>query len=179
MKANTASHPGLVLGAVFLSLFGATWLLGWSWQAPGSGFLLRFVIVLGALALVAWAIRSFRQRRAIYVGRPDPMAQKRIRKALILINIAQWSSIGALVLGLNAVSHIEWIMPAVILVVGLHFVPMAKVFHYRGYYLTALALVVVALAYCLAGANDQRSALSLLATGTILWVTALFLLVRE
>lgn len=176
MTSNTTSHPGLVLGAIFLALFGATWLLGWAWQYPDPSMPLASAIVLCSLGIVGWAISTFRRRLADYTGGGDPAEKKRIRKALILINVVQWSSIGLLIVGLNLAGHIEWIMPGVIFVVGVHFLPMAKVFRYRGYYLTAAALVIVALAYCAFGADSQRMTLSLLATGAILWSTAIMLL---
>jgi hypothetical protein len=179
MKTNTTSHPGLVLGAIFLSLFGATWLLGWAWQYPDPSMTLAAAIVLCSLGIVGWAIHTFRRRLAAYRGAADPAQKKRIRTALILINVVQWSSIGLLILGLNLAGHIEWIMPAVIFVVGVHFLPMAKVFRYRGYYLTAAALVIVAVADCAFGQSGQRIALSLLATGAILWSTAIMLLTEE
>jgi hypothetical protein len=67
-------------------------------------------------------------------------------------------------------------MPCVILVIGLHFFPLAKLFRYRGYNHTAAALVLVALLYMLFGGKGHSVALSLLATGVILWASAIALL---
>ena len=69
-----------------------------------------------------------------------------------------------------------WILPAVILVVGLHFFPLARLFGFRAYNLTAAALVVVAGAALLSGGAVNGVALALLATGAILWLTAVALL---
>lgn len=170
-------HPSLALGGIFLSLFGATWLFGASYEYAGPSLPIPAAIAIATMALTAWAITTFRARRAAFTGTSDAAAGKRIRKGFMLVNAVQWSIIGLAVLLLNITGHVAWIMPAVILVVGLHFFPLAKLMRYGGYKLTALALVMVAVATLLFGGDGNGSiALTLLATGAILWLSAIALL---
>jgi len=167
----------MALGGIFLSLFGATWLCGAGYEYAGANLPLLAAIVIAALALTAWAIATFRARRRSFAGTDDPTGAKRIRKGFMIVNTVQWSSIGVAVLLLNITGHVAWIMPAVILVVGLHFFPLAKLLRYGGYNLTALALVLVAvLTFLFGGSGNASIALTLLATGAILWLTAVALL---
>jgi len=169
-------HPSMALGGIFLSLFGATWLCGASVAYAGLNLPLLAAIVIAALLMTAWAIAIFRARRRNFTASADAAASKRVRKGFMVVNAVQWSSIGLAVLLLNLTGHVAWILPAVIMVVGLHFFPLARLFGFRAYNLTAAALVVVACAALLAGGAVNGVALTLLATGAILWLTAVALL---
>jgi hypothetical protein len=176
MSNARSYHPSLALGGIFLSVFGALWLSGASFSYSGVNLPMLSIIVVGSLLICAWALTTFRSRGLAFTGASDSAAGKRIRKGLILVNVIQWSSIGMAVLLLNLTGHVAWILPCVIFVVGIHFVPLAKLFRYRGYYLTAAALVLVALLYLFFGSERDSVALSLLATGATLWVSAIVLL---
>lgn len=167
----------MALGGIFLSLFGATWLCGAGYEYAGPNVPLLAAIVLASLLMSAWAVATFRARRRSFTGTDDAASARRIRKGFMLVNAVQWTSIGLAVLLLNVTGHVAWIMPAVILVVGLHFFPLAKLLRYGAYNLTAVALVLVAVLTVLFGGSGNASiALTLLATGAILWLTALALL---
>ncbi|WP_084046311.1 DUF7010 family protein [Deinococcus hopiensis] len=128
-----------------------------------------------SLFITVWGTARFRSRRREFSGVRDSAEGKRVRKGFIVVNAVQWSSIGTAVLLLALTDHSAWITPCVILITGLHFFPLAQLFRYRGYNLTAAALVVVAVLAMLFG--DSRGALlSLLATGTTLWASAVALL---
>ena len=177
MTPASPYHPSMALGGIFLSLFGAAWLCGAAYAYAGPDPALLAAIAVVALAMTAWAVAIFRARRRSFTATGDAAARRRVRKSFMVVNAVQWSSIGLAVLLLNLTGHVAWILPAVILVVGLHFVPLAKIFHYSGYNLTALALVLVAVLTLLFGGSSNASiALTLLATGVILWLTALTLL---
>jgi hypothetical protein len=170
-------HPSMALGGIFLSLFGATWLCGAGYEYAGPNLPLLAAIVIAALLMTAWAIATFRARSRGFTGTGDAAAGKRVRKGFMIVNAVQWSSIGLAVLLLNLTGHVAWILPAVILVVGLHFFPLAKLLRYGGYNLTALALVLVAiLTFLFGGSGNASIALTLLATGAILWLSAIALL---
>lgn len=171
---SPAPHPSMALGGIFLALFGAAWLGGASHLYLGSGTPALAAIAAGALAIAAWALATFRARRRSHAGGSDPAVRKRLRRGLILVNAVQWSLVGLLILALNVTGHVDWIVPGVIFLVGVHFVPLARLFRYRGYDATALGLVLVAAADGVAGA--AYTAPSLLATGMILWASALVLL---
>lgn len=166
----------MALGGIFLFLFGATWLCGASYEYAGANLPLLAAIVIAALALTAWAIATFRARRRSFTGTDATTGARRIRKGFMIVNAVQWASIGLAVLLLNVTGHVAWIMPAVILVMGLHFFPLAKLLRYRAYNLTALALVLVAVLALAGNGKGDTVAISLLATGAILWLTAVALL---
>lgn len=178
MAQPQALHPSMALGGVFMALFGAIWLAAADYQAFGGTLLAlagMLVIAAGAIGLVAWSRATFKAGLLDEAATRDPVAIKRLRRQFMLINAVQWIAVGLAVMLMNVFAHPAWIAPAVILIVGLHFVPLARLFGYRGYVVTAAALVLVALIDVLAGA-EGHVALTLFATGAILWATTAALL---
>lgn len=175
MTQASPHHPSMALGGIFLSLFGAIWLCGGVYAYAGINARLLAAIVTASTLMTAWAIATFRARRRAFTGSGDDAAGKRVRKGFMVVNAMQWTLIGLAVVLLNLTGHVAWILPAVILVVGLHFLPLAQLFRYPGYILTALALTAVAV-LTLAFGGDGNIGPTLLATGAILWLTAAALL---
>jgi hypothetical protein len=178
MAQSQALHPSMALGGIFMALFGSIWLAAADFQCLGGSLVALaglLVIATGAIGLVAWARATFKGGLRAHAAARDPAAVKRLRRGFMLINAVQWIAVGLAVMLMNVFAHVEWIAPAVILIVGLHFVPLARLFGYRGYYVTAGALVLVALLDMLAGA-EGHVALTLFATGAILWATTVALL---
>lgn len=178
MAQSQALHPSMALGGLFMALFGSIWLAAADYQSFGGTVVAlagMLVIAAGAIGLVMWARATFKAGLAGHAGARDPAANKHLRRRFMLINAMQWIAVGLAVMLMNVFAHVEWIAPAVILIVGLHFIPLARLFGYRGYYVTAAALVLVALLDVLAGA-EGHVALTLFATGAILWATTVALL---
>lgn len=177
MAQSQALHPSMALGGVFMALFGSIWLAAADYQSFGGTLVAlagMLVIAAGAISLVAWSRMTFKAGLLSQTATRDPASVKRLRRQFMLINAVQWIAVGLAVMLMNVFAHVEWIAPAVILIVGLHFIPLARLFGYRGYYVTAAALVLVALLDVLAGEGDV--ALTLFATGAILWATTVALL---
>ena len=172
MKKVSSYHPGMALGGVFLSLFGAAWLFGASYRYVGADLPMLSAIAIVSVLIAGWAVATFRSRRAAYSGTNNSA----VRRGLIVVNVVQWAAISGAILLLNLAHHTGWILPCVIAIVGVHFVPLARILQYRGYYFTAAALIFVALFYLLFGDEGQSVALALLATGAILWASAIALL---
>jgi hypothetical protein len=76
-----------------------------------------------------------------------------------------------LVLGDDAQHARRFAQPA-ILVVGLHFLPLARLFAYPPHFVTGASLVALALAYPLLAPSGPRSGLAPLGAGMILWCSA-------
>ncbi len=58
-----------------------------------------------------------------------------------------------------------WIVPAIMLIVGMHFLPLARPFRYRPHYLTGAILIVTAVLYRLASPGGPTAALGSLIAG--------------
>jgi hypothetical protein len=177
-ERRTGRDP-VVSGIMVMSVFGT----GWALVGVGglvSSVPLRVVGWVVALALAALVVRTALRWHAS----PDP-ARIRPRaqppgdpgRTFLLVNVAQAVLILLAVLGLTRLGRPEYIAPAVCLVVGLHFLPLARAFAVPLYWTTGLALVAVAvlgavLAAVGVGTGAVFAVVGLCAALT-LWATAL------
>ena len=169
-----ARAGGLAIGAMFFALFGALWLLNADQLAHVRGWIPVALVLAVTLLLCLAAWRVLRTRRsAMRTVRDTPQAQ-RMRRDFRTINTLQWIAAVVVVLTLRRLHLDAWIAPAIMLIVGVHFLPLARVFRYRPHVLTGAVLIVTALLYPIASAGGPASALGSLVAGATLWLAALW-----
>ncbi len=162
------------IGALFLSLFGTVWLLlgclcnsvRYDLAAIASGTLGLAIFVSAFVAT-----RRLRQQRPADAQRSA--AELRRDKAFNRINVVQWVAAGLSVLVLNVIGHAEWIMASIILVVGLHFFPLAHLFRRNSHLILGVIVVLIALVLPHFVADGPQSVALPLATGGVLLAFAL------
>jgi len=81
------------------------------------------------------------------------------RRRFNLVVLGELAAIAAAVSILVNSSHPQWIPAVICALVGLHFVPLARLFRTRMYYGTALALCLVAAATMILGASGAPASL--------------------
>jgi hypothetical protein len=171
MRARRGSRA---IGALFFAFFGAAWLLVADQLAHGESWIL-IALVLAASLLLALASVTILHRN---LGAMHALSQTpdslRMRRRFRTINITQWIAIMAAVVLLLYVKLDLWIVPAVMLIVGLHFLPLARVFRDRAHYVTGAVLVATALLYPIASPAGPASPLGSLIAGLTLWSAALW-----
>jgi hypothetical protein len=165
---------GLGIGAVFFSIFGAMWVNGGAELAYGKKtFALSAMIwAIAALILLA-AIRVIRANQLPPADATIAAKQARHSKVFMLVNLVQYSAMFILVQVLHWTSHADWVVPGVMLIVGLHFFPLARLFSYRPHHVTGAALVLLALIYPFAG-SGPLDPIGCIGAGLILWGAAVF-----
>lgn len=164
---------GLAWGAFAMTLFGALWS-----GAPASilppttiGTVLAFVIVVLIVAVLL--VGSFRLLRAANDIPIDTSPEARARGQAIgkRLGISFGVIFGSEALFIAAASSIlgstgqdAYIVPVIILIVGLHFLPLAPVFNVRLYYLTGALLILASLITLISIPKSQS------VHGVALWV---------
>jgi len=156
---------------MFFAVFGGLWLGLWANdQYPGAVALL--LIASGTALLLAASRRVYKANSpALKAIRQTPESRRKSR-LFNLINALQWSVIILVALVLSKTGNTRWILPAVIFIVGLHFLPLAGLFEYRPHYLTGAALIILASVYPLVARDGPENAMGALGTGLILWASA-------
>jgi hypothetical protein len=169
-----SGDPGLAgraIGALFMSIFGGLWISfwaadtysGWAWLAvvgPTSGL------------LCVTAVRLYRRNASALSANSTADGARRTSRQFIRINAMQWVAIGVVALALWLTDHAQWILPATIAIIGLHFLPLGRLFHYAPHYVSGLALMVHALTYPRLASAGPASAVGALGVGLILWMSA-------
>ncbi len=172
-----ATARGRAVGALVMGGFGALWSgLGVAGLgAAGGGPLAWTVVVVALLIVVAQAVRLWRAHPKSADTPLDAAGEERERRRGKLFT---WVSAGeglAILVAVNVVAnlgHPEWRNAAVMLVVGLHFFPLAAAFGYRRYVVLGAALTAWTLAFpwlLSGGASDPRG---LLGAGLMLFLAA-------
>lgn len=159
-------------GAIIMGFFGALFVamtlklqFGWAGIALALPFL-----IFGLIALAAAAV----------IRRPGEGIQPTERQGRIIL----WASTGegiGLFIAANLVinlGHPEWLLPAIALIVGLHFLPMGLGFPYRPFLLLSIALLgASALGFLLAA--PFGGAVSGFGAAAVLWVAATLAVRRD
>jgi hypothetical protein len=184
--ASPNEIPGAITGAAFgvmmMTLFGAAW-LAWGFQSmrADSPWLVA-AVTLGIIALLVPCFGMFQiGRRAGKQAAPLSASQKRVQNQMGRTFGIIFGAEGLLIfLAVNVLInfHLEpYIMTVVAAIVGLHFLPLARLYRVPLYYwvggvMLADALVSVALP------SPTREIAVGLSMGAILWLTCVLVLRR-
>jgi len=173
-----ARQASRAIGALFFSVFGAILLEVWDRRA-GAGAALFCGIALLGIALAASAWLTYRRNAPALALEADSSEKKRADRVFHIVNVGQWVVI--LVLG-NVLANLglgSWVVPMGIVVIGLHFVPLAHVFRNPSHYLTAAAMIGFAIVYPRLAPGGPADPIGFLGAGLILWMNALWALRRQ
>jgi len=177
---------GLSNGVFVFAIAGAFWLgLGIGTNVTNVGWLvcaLSTALQVGVCAALIWA--SVRLRRKSGFRRSELRQGDRSRSLEtqhILVGFL-WTTAGQAVLIAFAIwvcvraGREQLIWPAIALVVSLHLIPLARIFHVRAYYATAAAGSIVSI-ITVTGLTGPYAVASLaVGMATVMWGSAFYLL---
>jgi hypothetical protein len=178
---STVAHiRGRIAGAAILTLFGCVWwvlaLAFWVarpvWSMP-AGFVAT-VVLLGLCVLRLLAIKDVKSV-------DDPVAAAKGKRAGILFGIIFGAEGGlialcAALLGRAGLSI--WVPIATGVIVGLHFIPLARLFEVPIYYWTGTLSVLGVLACSLVRDIATRQLCAGLLMASVLWLTAVVIVLQ-
>ncbi|MFD9501285.1 hypothetical protein [Streptomyces sp. NPDC060035] len=166
-------------GTVVLSVFAVVWAFAGAsgLASPAAALAVESAAVPLAAAAIALAYRKGAAPSPRSVNLPDNWA-----RSVGIVNVVELAAVFAVVAACNASGHPAFIPPAVALVVGLHFFPLARLYDQGQYKVTAGVLSAVAvfgLALVAAGLSDGsvRAVVGLAAAAT-LWASAYHVAVK-
>ncbi len=160
---------GSSIGATIVGFFGAAWLMlgmvsaGVSWQAGLAAVLPVFILIgfLGALV----------RRRLPKIAEVETPEKKQMMRVFMIVNVVQWVGIFGVV-NLLANLHLNaWIIPAIVLIVGAHFLPLAQIFQAPQHVKTGIAMMLCAAAAVVLPVS-VRDTVECVGAGLILWISA-------
>lgn len=170
------SARGRAIGALVFTLFGAAWftqaLVGMQWWNPWTmGLLLASTLLLvgSAVAILRSTAGPARQAQSL----PGHQQKSRL---FGFINVLQSVAIVGAINLLPYWHRTDLIVVTVVLIVGVHLFPLARLFRYVPHYLTGGLLVGWA-GLCLAlFSGPTRDVLGCAGAGLVLWSSAAFTL---
>jgi hypothetical protein len=164
---------GVLVGAVIGGVWAA---YGASLSPPWNGFLLAVSVAFTA-PLAAGGIAIIRRARAMPAHSEGKAANRAAWRWFWLNLTAEIVLLNLAALALNATGRPAYLIPAISVVVGLHFLPMARFFSVPSYLWTGGAMIAVAAAAAAAISGhfaepSRVVGFEALANAAILWATA-------
>ena len=133
---------GSARAALVCALFGSAWMY-WAvvWSGHPTPIWFSTVTVL-AIALTAWAVLSIRAFRHLISSPADLKHAKALRKFLLIDSGIEWGLVGVGTFLLSRIGRFDLIPQLCGVIVGLHFLPIAKVFRLPLYYWVGGIMIV-------------------------------------
>ena len=152
-------------GVMIMSVFAAIW---WVIGGRASGY--PAVVAYGVPLLVTGTMLALAWRRSPS-GDPEPGPDTSGR-VIGIASAAEGVLILVAVIVLDNAGRADWKIPVIAIIVGLHFLPIARWLPARSYYLTAALLVAVGAIGLALPAGRQRTTVVTVGAACILWLTS-------
>jgi hypothetical protein len=170
---------GIATGALVQTCFGAGW-LGWG-MGVANAFSPATTVLFDAvlLVLIVGSVVLLKKGKAISRrAAPATPQENRFGRSYWIVVVTEFVAIGVAV-GLALAFHRAELMPVgIAFIVGVHFLPLARIFRALIYYFTGSAVAAWSLG-CWIMVSPARMAVWVgIGTGSILWLSAAYALLR-
>ncbi|HVN47855.1 MAG TPA: hypothetical protein VMU30_03425 [Bacteroidota bacterium] len=162
------------IGALFFSVFGGIFFLVGAVRGYGVSPILLGIILVCTAGIVAFAYGTYSVHKSALAQESETPEKKRADTLFHIINAGQWVVI---LIGGNVLANIglsSWILPMATAIIGLHFLPLAKLFRYPPHYITGCLLLLWAISYPLILPLGGENSFGCFGAGFILWASALY-----
>lgn len=169
MKIENANQlEGMATGVLFLSFFGGVWLV-FGLLARGTMDAAKVSLVAAVfLAFMSGSLWVMRQARNL----PSVPVNPAVGRAFAWVNAAQWAAGCALWFLLRELRLDAYFLTGLAVIVGLHFLPLARLFHSPANYATGgMLLAWAAVAFTFVPVEHLPSTTAF-GAGMILWQAA-------
>lgn len=183
MRVNARALTGMMIGTTIMFLFGAVWLLLGIFAGRHSPAWVRISVVLAGLLIALWIGLIGKDVLRLSHAAPQPtMAEKamgeQIGRRFGWVSGLEGGAIVAAIILMNVIHRPHAIAPAIALIVGLHFFPLAGVFSAPFYYFTGAVGSAIGIAGFFIPDVPLRLSFIGLAFGLLLWITSVVRLVQ-
>ncbi|HEV8039251.1 MAG TPA: hypothetical protein VGP62_10345 [Bryobacteraceae bacterium] len=175
-NADAARAVGRCYGALFFAFFGAAWLVLAAVARENIGAVEIVGIAAGLTLLVNQAMRRLRRGKDAAKNAFPEEEQKRNDRIFGIVNAVTWVSVFLVFQIFPRVGLGELIFPAVVLIVGLHFFPMPRLFRHQANLVTGAVMVAWAIVCPLLFHGDRMIGFLAAGAGLALWVSAVWAL---
>jgi hypothetical protein len=172
---------GRGIGAIITTAFGFIW-LGWGFSVlrdlPAAIWVVYFSVTIALMAFAVIAVRRGRKMMKAQAGLRGNFWQKRRKPFGVVTSLEVVGCIFVVMLA-NVFRRPDWMAVGISLVVGLHFLPLGRIFVFPSYYWVGSLIVVWDILTITALKSWNWTASAGIATGMILWATAIYALMRS
>ena len=176
---KAAPLKGRAIGALICGFFGSCWMLGVVHFGEITNPVELTALALLAAASVIWPIAQLVRVRRLPYSTPAGRRWSDVSKSYWILVAIEWGACIVAANWLSRTGRAELITQAVGLIVGLHFLPLAKIFRAPIYHWTAAAMVLGVVASFATPAGDLRNVVASGVCGLALWATEAEILCQD
>jgi hypothetical protein len=163
-----AKAYGTAIGTLFLAGFGAIW-MAIALRSLNQLHVLQIAfIALLVCGLAASSFYTFQHTRKLANHASNDLWRKKSNRVMGIVNVAQWCAIFLCVNMLNHYHRQALVVPAIILIVGIHFLPLARLFHSLPNGMTGIFMIAWAILYPLLLPASLADSVGAMVTGILL-----------
>jgi hypothetical protein len=168
---------GTTTGATLMFGFGVVWLLLGVFRGARSPTWVRLALLIAGIVLAASIVALGRRastfpRRAVALSAQQITAGREVGRRFYIVAGIEFAAMFIAVVVLRALHFPDYILCAIALIVGIHFLPLAPLFKSPLYYVTGSVGCLIGLAGFLTADNGRRQKIVGLSFGLMLWATA-------
>ena len=130
----------------FFTIFWASFLF-WGFGVSAVSIVLCILFIIGAGFIIFNAAKAKSAVRALPDDTDSPEDKKEQRRWALIFSI-QGGAIGAVCAILGTIGEYNYIVPAIVLIVGVHYFPLGAIYHTRIHFLVGTAVVAISL-FCI------------------------------
>jgi magnesium-transporting ATPase (P-type) len=167
-------RAGRAIGAMFFFFFGGAWISYWAYQTFNNRVVSVMLIIVTTLILTFFAFRKYQLFKVDQAVESLSPAKRKADRNFYIVNVTQWIVI--LVVG-NVLANIglsNWVIPAAIFIIGVHFLPLAFIFTNRYHLITCSGLILLSIIYPFIAPGGASDPVGCLGAGIILWISAIW-----
>lgn len=165
-------------GGLICALFGSAWMY-WAVVFSGHATPIWFSAVsLPAITLTIWATLRILAFRHLISSAADLQHGRSFRKFLWIDSVIEWALVGTGTFLLSRIGRYDLIPQLFGLIIGLHFLPIAKFFELPRYYWVGAIMIAGELSSLLLARGNLRNIVGCLCIGLTLWINGLIILSR-
>ncbi len=182
-----ASAIGLSMAAIIMTIFGFIW-LGWGLSVskaftdfsanrlfPAARWITFYLLFLALLGISVQALRRANARWKALAFQPDDL-RSRFNKPFRVITFFEGTGCVVVVLLAVVFHRLDLLAVGISLVVGLHFLPLGRLFQFSAYYVAGVAIILCDLVSVAVLRAEAITLAAGIATGLVLWITAVYAL---
>jgi hypothetical protein len=177
--SSAAWRKGRLVGALICGFFGAVWMFDalYFGNIATPGWLA--VLVVCTVFFIAWPVtRIWTSPRAARTH-ADRQRWKSLARAYWSIVAIEWLLSAAAVIWLVHIHRFSLMPQALGIIIGVHFLPLAKLFKMPIYFGTGIVMMLGVLASLAIAPGPLRNIAACSADGLTLWATAVVILCRK
>jgi hypothetical protein len=179
VESSGARRKGRARGALICAVGGSAWMYWAAVFAPTARGAAFAVVTVMAVLLGGWAVSRVRIAR-----RHEDSAADRQRWAAIAVlfwvdTAAEWLLGAGAVIALAHFGRFSLIPQFLGVIMGLHFLPLARLLRAPRYYVMGTAMILCVLASLLAPEGSVRNVIACAGIGLPMWITAVVILLQD